>query len=698
MNKSTIQFSRIISRNGSILSGLFLWAMLIAVQYTQFADSGKPVSIYTNMFSDGAHKLQSVAHDTNNNHQKTPSEINIDIENQGNSSPPPPADFNFVAAGDWSCNPDSSRTVRNIIMRSPELVLGPGDYSYEPTADCWFKTIAPIDSITRIAFGNHEVESSALTNQYLSHFGLQEQFYSFNYQNVHFLVVSSEIPYSVGTEQYNFVNNDLASAASNSSIDWIIAYHHKMQYSSKATHTSELSLRQALHPLFDKYGVDLVLQGHNHSYERTYPIKYHSASPFSGPVIRDTSTSKYNDSTGVIYVTAGIGGADNSPYIEKKPYSIIQWIGHGFLNIDIPNKGLTMKVTQYSNDGMINDSFTLDKSGRTATANTENSATTASSIASSTNTDTRMTPANSLKFVKNPSKPILLGHTEPDVIRVGDEFYMYYRNDATAEPSINVMSSNDGLKWVELGSILSNSSSGWDSAEIIAPSVYFDGNTYYLYYEATDAKAPGKRGIGVATATSPTGPFTKYFGNPILSPTLQWEGTSSSSFGIVGTPVITKASNDTFYLFYHGFSDGADKVGVAYGNTPLGPWTKEANNPILGLGAPGSWDDTKVAPSSVYFDGGSKLMVFYEGSNDKQEPAINWRIGIATGTINPADGRIKSLTRQGAPAINLGSPGSWDDTTIQLPSVIQAGDELWVYYSGNDGKAFRLGRAVALLT
>ena len=149
---------------------------------------------------------------------------------------------------------------------------------------------------------------------------------------------------------------------------------------------------------------------------------------------------------------------------------------------------------------------------------------------------------------------------------------------------------------------------------------------------------------------------------------------------------------------YHGFSDGADKVGVAYSNNPLGPWIKEPNNPILGLGPSGSWDDAKVAPSSVYFDGATKAMVFYEGFNGKQEPVINWRIGIVDGTIDPTDGRIKSLTRRGAPAINLGAPGSWDDIAVQLPSAIRVEDELWVYYSGNDGKAFRVGRAVAQLT
>jgi hypothetical protein len=48
--------------------------------------------------------------------------------------------------------------------------------------------------------------------------------------------------------------------------------------------------------------------------------------------------------------------------------------------------------------------------------------------------------------------------------------------------------------------------------------------------------------------------------------------------------------------------------------------------------------------------------------------------------------------------INLGPSDSWDDTTVQVPSAIQVGNQIWVYYSGNDGSAFRVGRAVANLS
>ncbi|HYX56645.1 MAG TPA: metallophosphoesterase, partial [Nitrososphaeraceae archaeon] len=135
--------------------------------------------------------------------------------------------FNFAAAGDWACTSDTINTVKNIIYKNPELILGLGDYSYENTADCWLNIVNLIDEKMKISIGNHEDEynsnsSLSLLNQYMSHFGLTKQYYSFNYQNIHFVVMSTELPLEEGSEQYNFVNSDLANAASDPNVDWIV--------------------------------------------------------------------------------------------------------------------------------------------------------------------------------------------------------------------------------------------------------------------------------------------------------------------------------------------------------------------------------------------------------------------------------------------------------------------------------------------
>ena len=114
--------------------------------------------------------------------------------------------FNIAAVGDWGCNSNTDKTVNSIKNQNPELILGLGDYSYESSADCWLDTIQPIYHRTnpnannmQITIGNHENSSSEDFNTYINEFNLTRQFgqvYSFNFNNVHFLSMATEISYS----------------------------------------------------------------------------------------------------------------------------------------------------------------------------------------------------------------------------------------------------------------------------------------------------------------------------------------------------------------------------------------------------------------------------------------------------------------------------------------------------------------------
>src|SRR5918999_1008178 len=279
--------------------------------------------------------------------------------------------FNFAAAGDWGCTSHTTDTVNNILDKSPELVLGLGDYAYYGrNANCWFDDIRPIDNIMKIAIGNHDVKGTKLT-QYMEHFGLTSQYYSFDYQNVHFTVMSDYVPDEIGSEQYIFVQNDLAKAASDPNIDWIVIVHHDQQYASTAHALLSRAnkWKEAYHPLFDQYNVDLVLQGHQHNYQRTYPIKYNSDTPIN-PIITDRNTDTYTNPEGQIYLTVGTGGAalhsldgNQAPYIVTTQDAV-----YGFLNLDVAvnSGGTTLVGTFYSNDdgaGEMTDQFTITKSG-----------------------------------------------------------------------------------------------------------------------------------------------------------------------------------------------------------------------------------------------------------------------------------------------------------------------------------------------
>jgi hypothetical protein len=189
-------------------------------------------------------------------------------------------DYNFVAAGDWGCTSNTDSTISNMISKNPERVLGLGDYSYASTGTCWFNKIAPLQSITKITIGNHEDDSSEGFSGYMSQFGLSQTYYSFNYQNTHLLVMDTDRNvYASGSPQHNFVISDLQSASQNPNIDWIIVYLHKFMYTSPSEESAFTSLRNTYHPIFQQYGVDLVVQGHQHTYQRTFPIKYNTNNP-----------------------------------------------------------------------------------------------------------------------------------------------------------------------------------------------------------------------------------------------------------------------------------------------------------------------------------------------------------------------------------------------------------------------------------
>jgi hypothetical protein len=283
--------------------------------------------------------------------------------------------FNFAATGDWGCTSHTIDTVNNIVDKNPELILGLGDYEYYgDDADCWLEIVEPIDDKMKIAIGNHEVEGESKLTQYMEHFGLTNQYYSFDYQNVHFTVMSDYVPDEIGSEQYIFVQNDLAKAAADPNIDWIVIVHHDQEYASTANNLLSRAneWKEAYHPLFEQYNVDLVLQGHQHNYQRTYPIKYDSDTPIS-PIMTDRNENTYTNPEGQIFLTVGTAGASlHSLNGNKAPYLIIaQDEVYGFLNVDIANNNndrtTTLVGTFYSNDddgtsGEMTDQFTITKS------------------------------------------------------------------------------------------------------------------------------------------------------------------------------------------------------------------------------------------------------------------------------------------------------------------------------------------------
>jgi predicted MPP superfamily phosphohydrolase len=185
--------------------------------------------------------------------------------------------FSFVACGDFGCKEKAKKTIDNMARKCPRFVLALGDLSNERDTDCWFEFMSPLDEPgkIRIVIEHHDF-GPYLSRfiQYLGHFNMTKPYYSFDFQNVHFVALATAkdglTSHSNLSEQYRLVKKDLENAHNSKNIDWIIVYGFRPLYSAPTMHPGEDDLREAYHPLFDQYVVDIDLQGHYHNYQRTY--------------------------------------------------------------------------------------------------------------------------------------------------------------------------------------------------------------------------------------------------------------------------------------------------------------------------------------------------------------------------------------------------------------------------------------------
>jgi len=282
-------------------------------------------------------------------------------------------DFSFAAAGDWACSSNTKKMIDNLIVKNPQLILGLGDYSYKFHTDCWLQLVDPIYSKMKIALGNHDhliytnttkfYSSPERLQQYMNHFNLSRQFYSFNYKNVHFVAMSTEVPYEKGSKQYNFVKSDLQKTKSEPDIDWIVVFYHRVAYTSPALVHGIDELRDTYHPLFEDYGVDLVIQAHAHNYQRTYPIEFNQEDS-EDPHITDKDKTNYHNPKGQIYTIVGTGGSPEVHNFTGRPaaFTAAQFNAYGFLDINVPQNGTVLEGNFYENNGTVIDHFTIVKS------------------------------------------------------------------------------------------------------------------------------------------------------------------------------------------------------------------------------------------------------------------------------------------------------------------------------------------------
>ena len=276
-------------------------------------------------------------------------------------------DSNIVVAGDWYCNEETQKTINNILSVDPELIITTGDHVKDVnSADCWIKMSKPIKDKMNIAIGNHDVEFANIYKQLVDYHHLRSPYYSHDFQNIHFISMSTEHPFEIGSSQYEFIKNDLEKSSQNSTIDWIIVHQHKPLYSTNQDHTEAKQLRDTYEQLFQKYDVDLVISSHNQYYERTYPILYNKNDELTNdesdsprPIITLKQQFEYPPTDGIIFLTVGTAGDKLHPIKENPYFYVVQQSKFGFLNINIHDNGKTLFGEFIANDGSIIDQFIL---------------------------------------------------------------------------------------------------------------------------------------------------------------------------------------------------------------------------------------------------------------------------------------------------------------------------------------------------
>ena len=148
------------------------------------------------------------------------------------------------------------------------LMLGDNIYGGQQPRDFFLKFEQPYRRLLEggvtfhAAIGNHDEARIQLTYPPFHMDG--KRYYTFARQSVQFFALDST---AMGAAQLAWLEDALAA----SKASWKIAYMHHPVYSSGRKHGSDLALRARLEPLFEKYGVNVALAGHEHFYERIRP-------------------------------------------------------------------------------------------------------------------------------------------------------------------------------------------------------------------------------------------------------------------------------------------------------------------------------------------------------------------------------------------------------------------------------------------
>ncbi len=244
-------------------------------------------------------------------------------------------------------------------------------------------------SVVWPAFGNHEALSSSSSSEsgpFYDMFTLPENgeaggvatgteaYYSFDYANIHFVCLNSEdVSRSTSGAMLTWLEDDLSANTQ----DWTIAFWHHPPY-SKGSHNSDnegrlIDMRENALPILEQHGVDLVLSGHSHSYERSFLLDGHygnSLSLMNDMILDDGDGQTDGDGAytkpvlgpsshdGAVYVVAGNGGQLGGGSLDH-PAMHVSMNELGSVVLDVNDDQLDL--TFIDDNGSVRDYFTMIK-------------------------------------------------------------------------------------------------------------------------------------------------------------------------------------------------------------------------------------------------------------------------------------------------------------------------------------------------
>ena len=123
-----------------------------------------------------------------------------------------------------------------------------------------------------------------------------------------------------GGQQRAWLEAELAAARGAPGIDWIVVCMHQVVMSTAHFNGADLGLRREFAPLFDRYGVDLIVAGHEHLFERTFPVRgVLPGSALLTPAAKGTNPAEMDTRNGYVQMT--IGGGGNSHPTQRKAWA-----------------------------------------------------------------------------------------------------------------------------------------------------------------------------------------------------------------------------------------------------------------------------------------------------------------------------------------------------------------------------------------